>query len=327
MHKRSRHDAAADWAARLLAGECPQHDHDAFADWCARDPANLQAWLDVMAAHDAVSVLRADPHLQAAARRAGRRGSASSSPRGWLRPVLALAAVAVIAIGVLRFGGDFLPAREQAFVTAIGEQRDVALEDGTRLRLDADTRVDVRMTRRARDIRLVHGRVRIVAGADASRPLRVLAMDAEIRDIGTTFQVSRSDRVLDVVLFEGKVRVTRAGSDAAAVDLAPGEQVRVTAAGIGDVEAARLDEAVAWTEGRIVFRNRRMDDLLAEFNRYSATPIRIAPGQPELAALRVSGTVDVDDRDSLLQALETGWGIVRTDGLDANAIELGRRPR
>ena len=94
------------------------------------------------------------------------------------------------------------------YATAIGEQRDQLLTDGTRLLLDTDSAVDIRFDSRERLVEVRRGRVQIEVGKDA-RPFLVRAGQAVVRDIGTTFQVSRGrGEAVQVGLIEGMVQVS-----------------------------------------------------------------------------------------------------------------------
>ena len=70
-----------------------------------------------------------------------------------------------------------------------------------------------------------------------------------------------------------------------------------------------FDIAVAegWTQGELVFKEHRLDALLAEANRYSTTKLTLA--DPALAEISVSGVFRAGNQDALVSALERGWGL------------------
>jgi transmembrane sensor len=105
--------------------------------------------------------------------------------------------------------------------------------------------------------------------------------------------------------------------------LAPGQEARFGAAGgIVVAEAGAIDDASAWTSGTLVFKQRRLGDLIDEVNRYSTVQIRLA--DTTLAELRVSGVFRVGDQASLLEALRAGWSL-STKQTSAHEIELSRK--
>lgn len=196
---------------------------------------------------------------------------------------------------------------QQTYATAIGEQRTLTLPDGTEVRLDADSSVVARYSEHQREVEVERGRVQFVVADDPKRPFRVEAGPSTIRDIGTTFQVARHGQHVSVGLIEGAVVVTASGSRERSL-LGPGQAVDVDARGA--ISAKRpfdLEVARGWTRGQLVFKQRRLDQLVAEMNRYSHTPVRLA--DPELEALTVSGVFHAGDQASLVAALEQGWSL------------------
>ncbi|MFC5568502.1 FecR family protein [Lysobacter yangpyeongensis] len=301
------------WLARLSSPECTSADRAAFEDWLAESEANVDAYLQAESVHALARRLASDDLLRAAARRA--RRNPAIDRRSVLRRFAmgaAIAATVVLAIGVIRRPKPPPTVPVGRYTTVVGEQRTVALEDGTAMRLDTATTVRVHFARDQRVVEVVQGRVQFTVGADAPhaaspRPFLVKAGSGTVRDIGTTFQVRHVDADVEVGLIEGVVQVT-ADATGTSDTLAPGEQVRIDAQGA--LQASQpfdLAVARAWTQGDLVFKERRLDQLIAEMNRYSATPLRLA--DPALGALTVSGVFHIDDQAALVAALEQGWGL------------------
>lgn len=309
-------DQAESWVARLHAPDSDAQDREAFERWLAHSPANARDYGEVERIHRLAAELGEDELLRAAAR-AARRDSAATRRRfhPWLAPGAAIAATLAVAIGVAAWIQRAPPPQIQRYVTAIGEQRTIGLSDGTTLLLDTHSAVTTRFDRDSRTVEVAQGRVQFVVGRDAGgrdgpRPFLVKAGGGTIRDVGTTFQVSRDGSAVDVGLIEGEVEVAVGGAGAARVTstLAPGEQVRIEGGGtLAPKRPLDLAVAQAWPRGDLVFKNRRLDQLLDEMNRYSKTQLRLE--QPELGALKVSGVFHIDDQGALLAALQRGWSL------------------
>jgi transmembrane sensor len=197
----------------------------------------------------------------------------------------------------------------QQYTTAIGELRTLTLADGTTLLLDADSAVTTRFDAERRVLDLERGRVQLIVAEDRLRPFVVEAGESTIRDIGTTFQVSRSGDAVNVALIDGSVTVTvdADGGNAGVSTLSPGEQVAIEAGRLQGKRPLELATAMAWPRGDLVFHNRRLDSLLSEMNRYSELPLRLA--DPSLGSLTVSGVFHNDDQAALLAALERAYSI------------------
>ena len=305
--------AAEAWMARLMAPDCSPAERAAFEDWLAESPEHIEAWLEVERMLALTHAVAADPMLRAAAR-ASRRERVAVARRPWRVWISAAAAMLVVAVAALQWWPQVqqAPATVEHFATAMGEQHEVTLPDGTVVRLDTGSTLSTRFDGEQRLVELRQGRAQFVVGEDPTRPFLVRAGDNLVRDIGTTFQVSRRGELVNIGLLEGRVDVSTPATGQATT-LAPGEQVTVAADGTVS-ERAPLDVAAAraWPQGDLVFRQRRLDELLSEMNRYSARQVRLA--DPELGALTVSGVFHAGDQEALVAALERGWPVraVRT---------------
>lgn len=313
-------EQAEAWVARLLAPDCTPAERAAFEAWLAASPAHIDAYLQTEAVNAMARELSGDPMLRAAARRA-RRTTAEGASRLWRSAGWGAGLAAAVALFALvsSWWGRAPTVVERSYATAVGEQRTLTLEDGTELRLDTDTTVHMRFSDDRRVLELARGRAQVEVGVDAGRPLEMVAGAARIRDIGTTFQVRRDEAGIEVGLLDGLVFVSGAGS-AAPTRLQPGQQVQVEADGtVGRPQSLDLAMAKGWPQGQLVFKQRRLDELLAEMNRYSRTPLRL--GDAELAATRVSGVFYIGDQASLVAALQQGWGL-RVERASDGAVVL-----
>lgn len=309
------------WMARLMAPDCTPADRAAFEDWLAQSPDHIEAWLEVERVQALGGAVAGDDMIRAAARAARRAPAASRRPawRVWLPAVAAMLVAAVAAVHWWQMPGDVAV---QQYATGVGEQREVRLEDGTVMRLDTASALATRFDGERRVVELRSGRAQFVVGADARRPFLVQAGNSTVRDIGTTFQVSRRGEVVNVGLLEGRVDVSTTGGSSM---LSPGEQVTVDASGrIGQRAPLDVAAALSWPDGDLVFKQRRLDELLAEMNRYSARQVRLA--DPALGALTVSGVFHAGDQDALVAALERGWSL-RAERTAEHEIVLHARDR
>ena len=310
------------WMARLMAPDCTPADRAAFEDWLAQSPRHIEAWLEVERVQALSAQLQSDEMVRAAAR-AVRRAPAISARRAWIPA----AAAAMLVVAVAAIWWRYEPESTvvpQHYATAMGEQSEVTLADGTVVLLDTGTQLTAMFDPRERLVELAKGRAQFVVGHDEQRPFRVKAGPSTVRDIGTTFQVAHRDGAVDVGLLEGRVDVSAKG-DRNIATLSPGEQVRVDANGrIGPKAPLDVTSARAWPQGDLVFRERRLDELLIEMNRYSKQQVRLA--DPALGGLVVSGVFHAGDQDALVAVLERGWSL-RAERRGADEIVLHRRDR
>lgn len=305
-------ERATAWVALLDSPECTARDRAEFDAWLDESPRHIAAYVEAERTHGVAAQLASDEMLQAAARIAWRAtGRESNRSRWWLPTTMVASLLVATVVGVswLRAPGE--PTVER-YTTAIGEQRSLRLADGTQVMLDTDTTIVARFGDDRREIELDRGRVQFQVAADAARPFSVKAGDGLIRDIGTTFQVSKSADSINVGLIEGSVIVSSPVAQAGST-LSPGQQLSYDHSGrMTPPEPLDLNVAQAWPTGDLVFKNSRLDTLLAEMNRYSSTKLLLA--EPALGEITISGVFHIGDQASLLKALEQGWSLRAEQG-------------
>ena len=310
--------------------------------WSAQDEAAFQAWLGTDASHHrayaqwesnwkaldgvpADTVARLRRNLQ---RDKARDGAGQDRPHGqvplgmprrrFLKPALAVAAVAAVAGGTGLLAWNHWQARPvfiQAFSTQRGQQARVSLPDGTHLRLDTATRLEVTYYRQRREVKLLDGQAVFDVQADAARPFQVLAGPVAAAVVGTRFSVRHTPGLsgndgVQVAVEEGRVRVRRrdgAPDDALRdvpdiVQLTAGQQVMADTEGRLALVTAAPGEGIApWRDNRISFVNTPLAQALAELERYGSTGLTVR--DPAVAALRLSGTFDPRDVRTLRRVL------------------------
>jgi transmembrane sensor len=239
--------------------------------------------------------------------------SLESRPHRWTaRPMAIAAAVALLVAGTLAWFVAYRWFDPSDIRTAIGEQRSVTLADGSIVTLNTNSELHVDLEPAVRHIQLVRGEARFKVAEDPSRPFIVRTPQATVRAIGTVFNVYAGDKRTEVAVLEGRIELrdlaepARSESSTHAVErieLGAGQQAAVIPG--GDIlrnVGPPIERVAAWTERRLVFREEALADVIAEFNRYHEHPIRIEDAA--LAAVRISGTFDSSDPNSLIQYLE-----------------------
>ena len=210
---------------------------------------------------------------------------------------------AVLVIGVATGGGFWLLNRPTVYVTAIGEQRRVALNDGTLVNLDTDSRITVRYTGGRRDISLDRGRAYFDVEHDSKRPFVVEAGLAEVKDIGTAFDVDREKGSLSVILQHGRADVTPQAPGSKHYSLQPGDRIVVNKSGQVTRDRPDMSRLLSWLTGRLTFKEEALAQAIAEMNRYSAQKLVIA--DPKLSKMSISGLFSTGDNEAFARSLTT----------------------
>ncbi|AXM98148.1 FecR family protein [Pseudomonas plecoglossicida] len=281
-------DEALDWLVRLQCAT--DADTLAFEQWLSAAPENAKAYVE------AEALWNGAPLRQAATRmHLDRRRSVRGRLRRHWKP---LATAAVLLVGLFTFGN--LPMRLQAnHLTVVGERQRLQLDDGAKVLLNTDSAFasDVREGRQV--ARLLQGEAYFQVAGGAQLPLEVQAgpLRAQVRD--TDFAV----RYLDG---EAQVRVQRGDVDLQAasdqhIRLSAGDSISVGPQGFGQRQRPDMRKDLAWVEGRLVFENCPLSQVLAEVRRYY--PGWIINRNGHLDDMAVTGNYRLDQPLETLRAL------------------------
>ena len=319
-----RRRETASWFARLNQRKVSAADIKAFSAW-RRVPGNAEAFDRLQAVWEATETLADDPEIAALTERAKGGATARDRARAQFSNILkplgtagALVAVLVVGLGVWSL------TRPALYATAIGEQRTVRLDDGSRITLDTASKVEVRLGRDRRSVSLVEGQALFDVEGDPDRPFVVTAGDTRVRALGTRFDVRRVGSGARVVLIEGRVAVRDGSEPDRAWSLAPGQQV-LTAAPRPVIVVADLPTVTSWASGRLIFRETPIGEAIAEVNRYS--PRRIELRATGFAAIPVSGAFDSGDIDGFVAALTDLYPLEARRSADGTIVLTDGAPK
>lgn len=351
---------ALDWFVRRQNDGFAPQEEPLFQTWLAADPANREAfdhWHAETHAIDKIpqemrSLLQRnlayDQAMEAASSAgaetvtaipgatqapAPRHDQSTPTRRRVLVPAFAMAAVAVVTGGTGLVAWNHWqsqPVYTQAVSTQRGQQKEVPLPDGTTLRLDTATRVEVTYYRQRREVRLLDGQAVFAVQSDAQRPFDVLAGPVRVTVVGTKFAVRHTPEVpgsagVVVSVGEGKVRVQRsaAGHDNAsgnAVFLTARQQIASDEGGtLSAVSPVSTVDFAPWRDHRISFDNLRLDHALAELARYGDPQLTIR--DPAVAALTITGVFDPRDMSTFRRVLPAALP-VRLKPVSDGAVEV-----
>jgi len=343
-------DEASDWFVRLQDPADGEEDRAEFAEWLAASPNNVREYLQVAALWEDLEDLGPDPQIDELVRAAqashdenvvplfdsptGKPASAegeSTPTERWRRRIRRTASVAAVIVIALAVSWMWRGAGPTDYRTAVGEQNSFVLSDGSVVTLNTQSEIRVRFTSKHRDITLVGGEALFDVARDIDRLFRVSADGADIRAVGTRFNVRNRERGTTITVLEGIVEVilinatpgetqdnpspTDGGSSGPSnpVELTVGQMAKVDRqSGQVAVAEADIEQATAWRERRLVFESRTLREVIDEFNLYNETPMII--GDPALDRLQISGAFNADDHDSFILFLEeTGLATAQTD--------------
>ena len=204
-----------------------------------------------------------------------------------------------------------LPGRDSNDVaTGTAECREVTLADGSRIHLNAESLLRVSIDDRRREIELSWGEAVFSVTPDPDRPFVVKTAEGTVEAIGTEFNVLARDGGVEVLVLEGRVRVTpdaRKRSERAATP-----PIEVATAGVAQLHEGQAisriappDEIVrslAWRDGELEFDDVPLAEVVRDVDPY--VPGALVILGKELASMRVGGLLRIGEGHDPIEFLE-----------------------
>jgi transmembrane sensor len=338
---------AATW--RVTLSEADLETSEDFEAWLAADARNAAAWRHMEGLWDHFGDNATAPELMAARQETLERASRCHARRhrvGWRRAwgsnLVAASVAAVAVLAGLATGGAWYVTKPDVYHTALGERRTVLLSDGSRVALDSNTVLKVRMLAGERKLDLIQGQARFDVAHDAARPFQVHARGETVVATGTSFNVDLIGQKVLVTLIEGAVSILQdrpvrflpvapqtpapvlARLTSGEELIAPTPEPHSTFAPIAAVQVVQnvnLDKATAWESGQLIFEDEPLSSVAERVSRYAAHPVT---AEGSAGALRISGVFNAGDTATFVDTVQRAFP-VQAEQAEDGSVTL--RPR
>lgn len=339
-------DQAASWVVRLDGEALTDEEKDALRRWLKQDPRHEDAlksvagtWLHMDELHGLLDLAG-----ESAAVEAGAKKEDGFFPSGLAGKAFGFGLAVCLMLG---FGYFLYPAFSgytmvEEYGTAIGEVRSVVLPDGSNLSINTNTRVSVSYRRNIRLIRMQEGEAYFEVAHDPAKPFLVAVGKHVVRAVGTAFSIRATEKSVDVIVTDGRVRVSSfeepipASEDlnlefnenvGSLVPLNQGQHgvFNETVGSLERLEEVQLDSVkknLSWRDGMLIFDNDALSHVVNEISRYTST--RIVISDSRIQEMRFNGYFRVGDISAILATLENDFGI-EVDQIEDNLIYLSSR--
>lgn len=287
------------------------------AGWSEEDEAEFAVWLDSSMAHKA-AYWRLEHGWHEADRIPALGGPSSSDAeenprrrRTIVALVGALAASLVLALTGIGMWSTPAPIQPpEQYETARGARESLKLADGSTVEMNTATRLRAASGPDAREVWLDRGEAYFDIVHRPDRRFIVHAGPRRIVVLGTRFSVKRNGDTVTVAVISGRVRVedSESAESAGAAIVSTGDvaYVRKQNTLVVGSNGDQVEAMTAWREGLLVFDNTPLRAAVAEFNRYSGTPIQVDQG---IQDIRIGGSFQTHNADAFLDLLESAYGL------------------
>lgn len=308
---------------RYLAGTCSPEETRQVEAWAAESPEN-QALLDAYrefwdraeetGSGASVDVDLAWGNVQArieASEDRKLRRSIRWSPSMWfIRSAAAVFMVFCVGL-VLILSRYHRPPQVQLLSLESGDAPLTdTLPDGTAVSLNAHSRLEypAQFAGRLRMVSL-RGEAYFDVAHDAAHPFRILAGEAQVTVLGTSFNLDARTQRVQVAVRTGKVEL-------AAADSLVGQRLLLEAGSAGSydavakrvvVDSVQVENTLYWKTQRLVFEGEELQEVVAELNATLGDSIRLLSPQVSHCPLRT--TFERPTIASALDVIKATYGL------------------
>ena len=333
---KSIEEIAVDWLIKMDGDNSLSKQQQAeFSLWINDNPQHSSEFFELCEIWDGVPVEQVHKLLA--------QHISVKQPTSTIKSIYALCGLFVITI--LAWMITSPPTQEYlsngVYLTNIGEQSQQALQDGSVIHLNTNSRVQVEYTDNARNVWLTYGEAHFEVAKNPDKPFRVYAAGGRVQAVGTAFTIKINDNLLDVLVTEGRIAVATGAkkhipalSDKKKTDV-DANQIEQVLTKIGELDAGQsikianqynigsadddlapsiqtLDQSEvirrqAWRSGLLLFDGQTMSEFIEEISRF--THVSFIIDDPSVAAMKIGGRYKLDKLDQVLTALEENFDI------------------
>ncbi len=286
---------AAQWLTLMMSGTASEQDHADLQCWRKAHADNERAW------HHIETVCAQFQNFNATALYKSLSTLKSPSRRRVIKALLWLCVAG--GTGLLTTRSQVWRENVADYRSAVGEQRHVTLEDGTRVLLNTNTSINVGFNPTRRIVSLVAGEIMVTTAHEDSaahhRPFIVETTEGTAIALGTRFTVRQENGYSKIVVFEGAVELHLAMAQGDTAVVHAGQAANFTQQTVLELQAVS-EQDEAWTKGYLLADNLRLADFISELARYRTGYLGY---DTDVGELRLSGVFPLTDTDNILDAL------------------------
>ncbi|MFC7292853.1 FecR family protein [Hirschia litorea] len=337
---------AFSWIAQLETSELSTEDLAAFQEWISRSPkhyveireaAELSRQVNVLA--DLAGHLNSSQKKQSSFMRSKRVGVRG---RGGAFVAVSICACALIWFSINQFNK---PHEVYQIATVVGQVEEAALTDGSSVKLNTNSEIEVDFEGNERRVLLNKGEVFFDVAHNPDKPFSVYVEGRRITAVGTAFAVRRTNNELIVTVSEGKVLLgvgelyssTKAQGKTPSVSglsiggpndklITAGQQLHisnvVSTPVVEEITLKDMSRQLAWRAGILEFDKKPLIDVVAEMQRY--TPKNIKLEDEQLGELTFGGVFRAGETEAFFEALEYSFNL-KVVNSDDGSIVISRK--
>lgn len=220
-----------------------------------------------------------------------------------IQPLKLWMSVAATVLVVFGLGYYFLGYPDYEVITTADKSTSITLPDGTHVHLNAGTEIKYskRNFKTDRELQLIKGEAFVDVSKHDGAPFHVSMDNVEAYDIGTSFNLIKNSKSIQIIVEEGMVAMK---------DLAAKKEVMLSAGKIGiyDLNSQKLHATdnldinyKAWLNKRFVFKNASLTEVVSQLEKAYHFPVSI--DGTELKSRKLTANLHYETLDSALAVI------------------------
>lgn len=195
------------------------------------------------------------------------------------------------------------------FVCETGEaSKSIKLDDGSVITLNANSKLIYprKFNQNERRVKLI-GEAFFDIAKDPNKAFIINAKDAEVKVLGTSFNINAATNKVEVLVKTGKVQFSSINKPENKLILIPGDFASLQESNIKKVEI-RDDNYLSWKTRQMIFRGTKLQEVAKVLNRTYQVQIRFQ--NAEIKDFSLTTTFDHDPLDDILNYMCSPFNLV-----------------
>ena len=259
-----------DLILKYLRGDATLDERLRVMEWVKESDANRKELQALRRIYDALLISEDDFAEEKTVRR--------TKLRRFFVGIGSAVAAAAAAVGIF-FMTSRHPEKQQELLQVssicapFGYQTETVLSDGTRIRLNSGSRLEILPDSTGRRLVRLDGEAYFDVAHDELRPFVLETSGMEVKVLGTVFNVTAYDGIQSVVLVEGRVEAKGIGAEESVV-IEPSRKYEYDMEnGTGNVEVIDTEEYTSWIDGYMLLKEMPLPEILDRLEHYFGVEI------------------------------------------------------
>lgn len=299
---------AAQWVSKLHNGRLSRKEKQAFSRWLNQSHVHEQLFDEMNATWVSMGNAQYLPEVKEQIDRVKPYYIKDYFDKGLIQIAQYACALLVVAAALSQFSMENTDTSAQdnsaqlvqqvdTYSTQVGESKKIVLEDGSYIRLNTQSKVEVSYSAKSRKISLLQGEAYFSVAPDKKRPFIVSVGNSTVTAVGTEFNIYKKNASTAVTVTEGIVDVRLKNTDTIE-QVTENLQVNVYRDTIDSPTTAMLND-VQWLKQQLVVSSKTLSFVIGELNRYLVEPVILSDS--DVKRLKLSGTFDLANPQKTLQ--------------------------